>query len=50
MAGGTVTNLLTDAAVGGMVCNFRDVTERKRAGGPTAAGRGGRVALSVARR
>ncbi len=28
---GTVTNLLTDAAVGGMVCNFRDVTERKRA-------------------
>ena len=28
---GTVTNLLTDAAVGGMVCNFRDVTGRKRA-------------------
>ena len=28
---GTVTNLLTDAAVGGMVCNFRDITERKRA-------------------
>src|SRR5262249_29301460 len=28
---GTVTNLLTDASVGGMVCNFRDVTERKRA-------------------
>src|SRR5262249_29165150 len=28
---GTVTNLLTDPAVGGMVCNFRDVTARKRA-------------------
>ena len=28
---GTVTNLLNDAAVGGMVCNCRDVTERKRA-------------------
>jgi len=28
---GTVTNLLTDAAVGGMVCNFRDITGRKRA-------------------
>ncbi len=28
---GTVTNLLTDPAVGGMVCNFRDITERKRA-------------------
>jgi len=28
---GTVTNLLTDAAVGGMVCNFRDMTGRKRA-------------------
>ena len=28
---GTVTNLLSDAAVGGMVCNFRDITERKRA-------------------
>ena len=28
---GTVTNLLADAAVGAMVCNFRDVTERKRA-------------------
>src|SRR5205807_590028 len=27
---GTATNLLNDAAVGGMVCNFRDVTERKR--------------------
>jgi PAS domain S-box-containing protein len=28
---GTVTNLLNDAAVGGMVCNCRDVTGRKRA-------------------
>jgi PAS domain S-box-containing protein len=28
---GTVTNLLTDPAVGGMVCNCRDVTARKRA-------------------
>jgi PAS domain S-box-containing protein len=28
---GTVTNLLKDAAVRGMVCNFRDITARKRA-------------------
>ena len=28
---GTVTNLLNDAAVGAMVWNFRDITERKRA-------------------
>jgi PAS domain S-box-containing protein len=28
---GTITNLLTDPAVGAMVWNFRDITERKRA-------------------
>jgi PAS domain S-box-containing protein len=28
---GTVTNLLTDPAVGGMVCNVRDITGRKKA-------------------
>lgn len=28
---GNVTNLLTDPAVAGLVCNFRDVTARKRA-------------------
>ncbi len=28
---GTVTNLLADPAVGGLVCNFRDITGRKRA-------------------